>query len=448
VTLVGSPGTIRGSVVLDSRLAPPEAVRQVDVALLHPGDEELEPAAATNPDARGVFVIHQVAPGPYVLLVRYDGFRTQRIPVDVEFGRVNDVGSVALEQVEVRVRIEGTALLGGRATHGDIRVRLQDTELESTTDPDGAYTLFAPLRARRWTLEFTQAGYEPAEAEVVAPADEVVTAALAAAEEDADVVIPITPEPAQVRLQPYPGRIRGSVRLPLGFEDPVLLQQVAVRIYQADPEDFSAAEVAVDGSYVFEGVAPGDWVLSFSLEGFQPRSELVRVDPGEDTLVAPRVISPDLDASRSFLEGVARRACEGECDHGGIRVEVVNTPFVAQTASTGRYRLELVARENYTLQFSAPGYESVQVADVDAVEDEINAVEDVTLPARPGTIRAVVSLRRHGTPARLAAVDVSLWSAAGGTRPCGRCDPTPRERWSSTACSRVSTRSGRSPPAT
>lgn len=428
VTLSGSPGTVRGSVRLQGDLATPEQVAQVDVSLVRAGDAEDAPAITGRSDARGVFVLDGVAPGDYTLIVALDGFETRRVPLTVPFGQVLEVGQIDLRGVSITVRVQGVARLERRPDHAGITVRVADTEIFTTTDPDGAYTLFVPYRRAERTLRFTRAGYSLVTATVVAPAEEDVQAAIEAGAPGAPVVIDVIADPDAVTLAARPGSIRGQARLAAGF-DPTLLQEVSVRLldFEDPDEPFAQTTPAADGFYLFDDVPPGFWLLELALADFVPQTVLVEVEPDVETPVAPRVLSPDLSSARRFLAGVARRACAGDCDHGGIRVEAVGTPFVAVTGAGGDYQLEVLGDRALTLVFSAPGYETASLPGLRAAEEGINAVETtVILDALPGAVRAFTTLRRYGTAGRLALVDVALLDPSAPDDPLRSQNPDAR----------------------
>ncbi len=424
VTLVGTPGRLRGSVSLEAGLAPPDAVQGADVRLERDGESH----AQTRPDARGVFIFDGIPPGSYDLVASLDGFVDRRVPVEVEFGRTTDMGQVQLAAVTLRVRIAGRGLLSGRAAHEGIQVALVGSDLRANTDVTGAFELEAPLRQAPYSLRFTRPGYNAEEAIAEAPTAEQVGAHLADhVGEDQPPPIAIAPDPVDVTLAARPGSIRGRVTLAAGFDDPQLLASIAVRLIDLDapapapgePEVAPVAEVAPDarGDFRFDDVQPGTYGIEFGLPDFFAQPLQATLEPGESIVVAGRVLSPTAEGDRAFIQGVARRACEGDCDHGGIRVEALNFPFVAFTGRNGNYRLEVIALDDYTLVFSAPGYASEEVLGVDAVADDTTPVDDVTLAARPGAVRALVALRSYGTEARLGRVDAALWTDPPGQDP-------------------------------
>ena len=217
VTLVGTPGRLRGSVSLEAGLAPPDAVQGADVRLERDGESH----AQTRPDARGVFIFDGIPPGSYDLVASLDGFVDRRVPVEVEFGRTTDMGQVQLAAVTLRVRIAGRGLLSGRAAHEGIQVALVGSDLRANTDVTGAFELEAPLRQAPYSLRFTRPGYNAEEAIAEAPTAEQVGAHLADhVGEDQPPPIAIAPDPVDVTLAARPGSIRGRVTLAAGFDDP------------------------------------------------------------------------------------------------------------------------------------------------------------------------------------------------------------------------------------
>ena len=98
-----------------------------------------------------------------------------------------------------------------------------------------------------------------------------------------------------------------------------------------DPSLLKAVEVS-------EGLAPADagpGALGGAL-AYTTKDARDLLEPGQEALVPTKVLSPDLQTSRAFLVGTARREClTPGCSHGGIRVEAVDTPFVTFTGDNG-----------------------------------------------------------------------------------------------------------------
>ncbi len=409
VTLTGASGRVRGSVGLGGDLGlPAQAVADAFVNLLQ-GEQRV---AEDEPDDLGAFLLPTVPAGEYTLEVRRDGFQAVRRPLQVDRGATSDVGHIVLEPSALQVRIAGRALLDRRAAgHEGTTVALEDSGLRTETAPDGSYSLLAPLRQAGYRLRFSRVGYNGEQALAASPPAEAVNAAIEAGAEWVELAV----DPAEVVLAGLPGSIRGRVSLAAGFEDPQLLADIAIRLFDfADPEAPVANRAPdAEGFFLFEDLPAGDYQLEYRLRNFVTQTQQTPLAPGGRAVVDAVVLSPDLASSRAFVDGVVRRGC-ADCDHGGILVEVLNRPFVTVSSSTGQYRLEVVAGQDYTLRFSAAGYDSLDRGQVDALANQVTVVEAVELPARPATVRAIVRLARLQTPARLGAVSIELLPAGGG----------------------------------
>ena len=117
---------------------------------------------------------------------------------------------------------------------------------------------------------------------------------------------------------------------------------------QASPDDPEL------GSFTFAGLAPGTYQVQASLVGFQPAFSAVAVSPGAATPAGILFLSPT--ATEAVVSGRARRGC-ASCDHVGIQVEAVGTPFVTLTTADGDFRLAVTAGQ-FTLRYTAQGYAS------------------------------------------------------------------------------------------
>ena len=124
--------------------------------------------------------------------------------------------------------------------------------------------------------------------------------------------------------------------------------------------------------------------------------------PGDDQL------GPTSYTGEARLGGVV-----DEEAHGGIQVEAVGTPFVAQTNREGRFRIEVLPGSPHTLAFSREGFAGELVEAPAVPEGESEALEAVVLAPNPGEARGRVLLAQHATPARIQAVDVQVLAAEG-----------------------------------
>ena len=147
----------------------------------------------------------------------------------------------------------------------------------------------------------------------------------------------------------------------------------------------------VRAPFTFEGVPAGRYTLRARVEGF-----IVRRVPFDFDVA----IAEDLDLGKfeatlsatSAIEGIAMfepAPPYGHAGHAGIFVEVSNSPVITQTNSEGEYRLTLGAG-TYTVTFTAPGHDPVQLADQRVDEGQVLLVPAVALHAKPATVEGRV----------------------------------------------------------
>ena len=196
------------------------------------------------------------------------------------------------------------------------------------------------------------------------------------------------------------GRLRATVSLPPGFDEPDRLGRVAVELRPLEGDEvLRSASPGANGRCILDDVPLGSGRLVASLEGFVPVSRFVDVGPGESvdagllalTLPATRGLEPTELTGTAYLGGVLV-----EDGHGGILVEALGTPFATVTTTHGRFRLPVLP-EPQTLSFSKPGFGTTSraVASV-PVGQTTELPGEVTLPARPGAVRGVIELDRFG----------------------------------------------------
>ncbi|MCA9546427.1 MAG: carboxypeptidase regulatory-like domain-containing protein, partial [Myxococcales bacterium] len=141
--------------------------------------------------------------------------------------------------------------------------------------------------------------------------------------------------------------------------------------------------------FAFESVVGGRYTLRVEVPGFSLPPMQVVLAIGESLSLGDLrlVATPQAaDAAPTGVQGVARRAGGGETGHGGIRVDVVDTPYTAATTDAGAFQLPL-APATYTLRFSADGHEPETVADVAVGTDGFTALPgEVVLQGAPARL--------------------------------------------------------------
>jgi hypothetical protein len=330
------------------------------------------PGAAT--DARGRFELRDLDAGPAVLVVRATGFAPFQRPVVVEApsgshtvldpvvlepaesvaGRVVDIGSDPLSDVEVRVVLLSSA--GRRAT--------ARAGVAARTDAEGRFRVGDLARDLRIELRVAKPGFVPRR---VGPLD-----------------LPID-DPIEIVLQPG-GGIAGRVLD--GRGRPVAGARLRVRPAatsapptRRSPELTGGTGETVtvdDGGYALEALGAGRFVVSVSADCCLPSTAVVEIDEGqwkegvdfslkEGQALHGRVTD---DRGRPVAGAVAggggkssRTAADGTFDLRGLRQARID--LWATHPSFGRLEVEAVVEPNHQVElvFLQPASLSGRVVD-------------------------------------------------------------------------------------
>ena len=411
VILEGQPGTIRGSVGLPPEFDPTGRINSVDVTLIADGEEL--PRAQVRPDDRGRFLFEDVAAGLYRVAFAFDGFAPAERPVIVEVGAVSDVGHVVLVAPEPTARIFGRAQIagGGPNAHGGILVEIVGEARSTVTTSIGDWSLDVAPRRAGYALRFSRAGYEAA--------DEATGEVRDGQELEVRLVL----------LDGQPGRVRGSVGLPAGFDPTGRIDQVDIALF-ADGADGATAQIRADeqGRFLFADVAAGLYRVTFALDGFLPDERPVVVEVGAIADIGHVVLEAPEPTAR--LYGRAEIAGGGANAHGGILVELDGEATSAITTSVGDWSLDVAPRQaGYALRFGRAGYQTA-TAQTEAIGDGAEVeLGLVILAGQPGSVRGSVALpAEHDPTGRLDQIDVALY-ADGEAEPAAQARPDGRGRY-------------------
>jgi hypothetical protein len=120
---------------------------------------------STTTDKDGNFILRDVPSGIVSVTASKEGYDTVEEPVEVPSN-----GKVTLSlTLQPGSTINGIAQLRGRTNHGGIRVKVEGTDIATTTDEDGNYTL-KNLKGGTYKLIFEgPKGYEPTSITVIVP---------------------------------------------------------------------------------------------------------------------------------------------------------------------------------------------------------------------------------------------------------------------------------------
>lgn len=388
VLLVGAPGSVRGTLLLEPGFAGDRTLPDAQVTLA-PANGMAGPP--TTPDTAGRFAFADVVAAEYTLHVALGGFHPLEVPVTVAVGTAVELPPFTLFAVSDGTGADtgfavGTARLQGVADgrHGGTRIEAVGTPFVVLTADDGAFRL--PLAAgRRYDIALSHAGYTPHVAPDVLAEDGVET--------------PLE----KVTLIGEPGRVAGVVQLPDRFRD--RLQDVDVCLLLPDASTsvcaggagpdvegrFAHANPAADGRFLFDGVAAGTYALVAALDGFEPWRDELEVSLGAQTRGGRIVLVPA--EPRAAVYGLARPAGGAHGGHAGTNVVAAGTPYGTQTNDDGTYLLDLPARDaGYTLRFGRPGYNEESRTVESLPEGARVELPEVVLTGQPGRISGTIVL--------------------------------------------------------
>jgi hypothetical protein len=178
-------------------------------------------------------------------------------------------------------------------------------------------------------------------------------------------------------LQPISGLVTGIARKE-GETD-----QTGITV--AIPGTDLSTETAADGSFSFEEVPPGTYVVQADAAGFQSASS-------EPFVLGTDAPSADvgvilLAIPRGNLAGTA--TLEGAANHGGILVTLQGSSYATLTGPTGNYVFSGVPVGQYTVEATHPNYVSATATDQTVEPYQTTDVPALVLTSSPGTLIGV-----------------------------------------------------------
>ena len=234
----------------------------------------------------------------------------------------------------------------------------------TTTACRGAYR-FDDVEPGTYTVTAHTVGYEPAEAEVEVVGGDTVTIDLA-----------LTPEADGPDPEPEDGEIVGTVT-DAGSGQPI---NGATVMLMDDAYDVETTTTAADGTYTYEDVEPGQYVLAAEADGFeQSANTSVTVADGE-TVTADFALTPEggSEPEDGTVTGTVTDEATGDPIDGA---EVDKDGRTTTTGPQGDYTFDDVEPGTYTVTADADGYEPASRT-AEIVDGDIVTV-DLALAAEP-----------------------------------------------------------------
>ncbi len=441
--------------------------------------EEEEPLVVVS-GGMGDFGFGRVLPGRYTLTVQIpDGYlcaesRDGVIVRDIELdaGDAFDMGTVTLQKAAsvrgaVRVDDDGDGAMAPDAgALSGVRVALlrqseshSETVAETVTDEYGAYAfedIYAGTYSVLFELDgdwaFTRYGADSAVYGAVAKSGATRSFALEPGDEldgvNAGVTIPATLRVTVFKDTHYDGQ-KGV------YEEGLSDVQVAlIRLEDGQDAEEIAYTTDENGTAVFEGVSPGEYVLSYSLPGQWRATK--QVDPqttnypvscvpqsaqptgrsapftltmgGEETLLYIGAMQSGTISGEVYYDDDAdANRDEGEAACSETLVELLDSSEAviaqADVAQDGSYAFEGLAPGRYTVRFTAPegcGFSGTERTatrgGVQESDENVSTTRVIAVESRQVTASA------HAGVVRLSTVSGLIWEDSDGDRTAGETE--------------------------
>jgi len=358
-------GTITGKVILEGRDS-----HEGSLVTARNNDESTLSYTATT-DTDGVFVVSDVQPGPYLLVVSHEGYvASNDVSVTVATNQIYSIDDIILGSSLGRVR--GTVTLESGIDHTGTLV-LAESE-------DGSQTYTASTSA---IGEFSLAGMEPGRYRISSSKDGYVTSVsdwfeLGTGQIKDDIV-----QELSISLRSIVGQVTTEART-----DHAGIQITATNV--DTPDLIYSALTNSDGFYALAGMQPGEYILSFSSAGYRSATlPTVNLD-GSSSVTADTL---ELTRARGTVAGIA--TLEGRTSNAGINVTLPGTEYHTVTNADGTWEM-LVPSGNYPggVRFQMTDFALASDAEtITILTDSTYAVPQVELAATHNTVNGTVRLR-------------------------------------------------------
>lgn len=360
-TLAPNPGALAGTIT-NAQTGTPIQGANVQIRILDAGGSVI---ATVSSDAAGQYSVSNLAPGFYTVVASAPNFQTNDTIVQV-FPNQTTIGDVALEPNPGSINGSVTSSIGSTPIGGAIVniINSNGALVTSTvTDPSG---------------NFVANGLAPGNYTVSVFAIDFQNGSVGA------VVVSGQSTPVAVQLQPFPGRITGTVT-------PILTNTV-VELRDSNNVFVDSFLTNPDGTYSFENLAPGTYTVTASAQNFASAQGGATVISGGTTVVNLTLIpNPAIVSGQITQPGGAPipTAVVQLLDQNGILVAT------GSADSSGIYTIGNVPPGSYTVVASAPGF-GQQIQGITVGPGQLLPDVNFVLTANPGSVTGVVTDRVTG----------------------------------------------------
>lgn len=383
-------GAVSGKVFLEGA----DIYSGITVTLVSLRDGSISYTTTTRDD--GSFDITGIKEaGSYQVRVSLQGYVSNNSQtVSVKTGQVATVPDITLASVQAVVR--GSVELEGAASHEGVLILLKNNsnQYTATTAQDGSFALSGVVPGT-YTLLASKSGYNSNES------------------------TPFSVEPSSdktlspIMLQIGVRSITGTVKLELSDDNSGAL---VTATNLAAEGDVTSAITNSDGVFSLAGLVPGQYLISISKPGYRSMT-LETVDVMDSKPVTLEPVT--LPIARGGITGIVR--LEGWTDYSGIKVELIGTEYVAETADDGSYDFS-VPSGNYPggVRFSKEDFETASDTNtITVLTDSTYSVADRELRALATTVRGRIDVLNTddegGVLVSLADTPFSMTTGADGS---------------------------------
>ena len=325
----------------------------------------------TVTDPVGNYTFSDVEVGAYMLTFSRQGFITQSsITINVGMNAVEVVENVALKTNAGTVT--GNVLLESAETNEGIAILLYKGD-----DVAGGYTTVTDFAGH-----FAIAGVTPGTYRVQATKSGYNTGV----SDPFTVSSGITSSPSDLQLAISLRSVYGTVKLE-GRTDYTGVRITATKT-TSTTEIYSALSNR-NGIYALSGMTPGEYILSYSFEGYRSFTS-ASVSLSNDSSLNTETV--ELKKATGKISGIAN--LEGCTNHSGITVSLVGTDYKCTTNADGLYEFT-VPTGNYPggVRFEKEDFQLTAKAEtIPVLTDSTYGVLTVEMKATANTLKGVISL--------------------------------------------------------
>ena len=325
---------------------------------------------STTTNAEGTFTISDIDAGSYILTFSRQGFITNSsVTVEVGAKAISVAESVVLQSNAGTV--SGTVTLESAESYEGISILVSQENSEKTystvTDSTGHFAV-AGVVPGTYRVQATKGGYNTG-------ISDPFTVSSGATSSPSDMMLKISLR-----------SLYGTVKLE-GKTDFTGVRITATNINKTT-EIYSALSNK-DGFYALSGMTPGEYILSYSYEGYRSPDAVTASLVDESSANIDEI---ELKKATGKISGIVQ--LDGTSDYSDITVSLVGTDYTYTTESDGTYSFT-VPTGNYIggVRFEKEGYQlSVQGETLIVLADRNNVVQTVSLHSNTGIITGEVAL--------------------------------------------------------